>query len=118
MQGLNSSIFIHLFKNDRALRQSVATVGFIDDYCLLYRSVFEDVRLYECFKFLHVGIVSPLPRKTLPEIAVEMIREVQAMGFVIERVLADRLYGESGDDIGVLHQLKLPYIVAIRSNQD
>jgi SRSO17 transposase len=51
------------------LRQSVATVGFIDDYCLLYRSVFTDIRLYECFKYLHVGILSPLPRKTLPEIA-------------------------------------------------
>jgi SRSO17 transposase len=45
-----------------------------------------------------------------------MIREIQAMGFVIERVLADSLYGESGDVTGVLHQLKLPYIVAIRSN--
>jgi SRSO17 transposase len=214
------------------LRQSVATVGFIDDYCLLYRSVFADIRLYECFKYLHVGILSPLPRKTLPEIAkltglkdgqslhhllrdgvwsveqvrsirlhlirqqigtrpitlcidetgdvkkgsttdyaakqyignlgktangmvsvnayavvdgitypllfkiykpksrlkagdeyqskpqiaVEIIREIQAMGFVIERVLADSLYGESGDVTGVLHQLKLPYIVAIRSN--
>lgn len=214
------------------LRQSVATVGFIDDYCLLYRSVFADIRLYECFKYLHVGILSLLPRKTLPEIAkltglkdgqslhhflrdgvwpveqvrsirlhlirqqigtrpitlcidetgdvkkgsttdyaakqyignlgktangmvsvnayavvdgitypllfkiykpksrlkagdeyqskpqiaVEIIREIQAMGFVIERVLADSLYGESGDVTGVLHQLKLPYIVAIRSN--
>jgi SRSO17 transposase len=51
------------------LQQSVATVGFIDDYCLLYRSVFADIRLYECFKYLHAGILSPLPRKTLPEIA-------------------------------------------------
>lgn len=214
------------------LGQSVATVGFIDDYCLLYRSVFADSRLYECFKYLHVGILSPLPRKTLPEIAkltglkdgqslhhflraggwqveqvravrlhlirhqigtrpitlcldatgdgkqgsttdyaaqqyignlgktangvvsvnayavvdgitypllfkldkpkarlkagdeyqskaqiaVAIIRESQAMGFVIERVLADSLYGESGDVTGVLHPLKLPYIVAIRSH--
>ena len=45
-----------------------------------------------------------------------MIREIQAMGFVIERVLADSLYGESGNFIEVLHQLKLPYIVAICSN--
>jgi hypothetical protein len=51
------------------LRQPVATVGFIDDYCLMYRAMFEDLRLYECFKWLHVGIVSILPRKTLPEIA-------------------------------------------------
>lgn len=51
------------------LRQPIATVGFVDEYCQLYRSVFEDVRLYECFKWLHMGIISPLPRKTLPEIA-------------------------------------------------
>ncbi len=51
------------------LQQSVATVGFIDDYCLLYHSVFANIRLYECFKYLHVSMLSPLPRKTLPEIA-------------------------------------------------
>lgn len=213
-------------------REALATVGFVDDYCLHYRFLFDDVRQYECFKFLHVGLLSELPRKTLPQIAkltglkdgqslhhflrdaawdvgqlrttrlqlirqqigarpislcidetgdvkkgtttdyvakqyignlgktangivsvnayavvdgltypllfriykpksrlkapdeyrskpqiaVEMIRELQAMGFVIERVLADSLYGESGAFTGVLHQLKLPYIVAIRSN--
>ena len=32
------------------LSPPIATVGFIDEYCLLYRSMFEDVRLYECFK--------------------------------------------------------------------
>jgi SRSO17 transposase len=214
------------------LRQPIATVGFIDEYCLLYRSVFEDVRSYECFKWLHVGIVSSLPRKTLPEIAklnglkdgqslhhflrdspwsvaqvrairlhlirqqiglqpislcidetgdvkkgqttdyvakqyignlgktengmvsvnayavvenitypllfkiykpksrlkpndeyqskpqlaVQMIQEIQALGFVIERVLADSLYGESAAVISRLEKLNLPYIVAIRSN--
>ncbi|MBM0743398.1 transposase [Phormidium sp. CLA17] len=51
------------------LRPPIATVSFIDEYCLLYRSMFEDVRLYECFKWLHLGIMSPLPRKTLPKIA-------------------------------------------------
>jgi SRSO17 transposase len=214
------------------LRQPVATVGFIDEYCLLYRSVFDDVRSYECFKWLHVGMLSPLPRKTLPEIAklnglkdgqglhhvwrdgvwdvgqvrairlhliqqqigsrgislcidetgdvkqgeatdyvakqyignlgktargmvsvnayavvdhitypllfriykpksrlkvgdvyktkpelaVELIREIQALGLVIDRVLADSVYGESGNFIEGLGQLKRPYIVAIRSN--
>ncbi|WP_088889803.1 IS701 family transposase [Leptolyngbya ohadii] len=214
------------------LRQPVATVGFIDDYCLLYRAVFEDVRLYECFKWLHVGMLSPVSRKTLPEIAklvglkdgqslhhflrdalwqveqvrairlhlirqqigsrpislcidetgdvkkgnttdyvarqyignigttangivsvnayavvdgitypllfkiykpksrlkadesyqskpqlaIDIIREIQTMGFTIERVLADSLYGESSEFISFLQQLQLPYIVAIRSN--
>jgi len=214
------------------LRSPTTTVGFIDDYCLLYRSKFEDVRSYECFKWLHVGIVSELPRKTLPKIAklnglkdgqrlhhflrdsaweveqvrairlhliqqqigkrpislcidetgdvkkgettdyvakqyignlgktengmvsvnayavvenitypllfkiykpksrlkandeyqskpqlaVQLIQEIQSLGFVIERVLADSLYGESGAVICTLEKLQLPYIVAIRSN--
>jgi SRSO17 transposase len=214
------------------LRPPIATVSFIDEYCLLYRSMFEDVRLYECFKWLHLGIMSPLPRKTLPEIAklnglkdgqslhhllrdavwdvaqvrairlhligqqigtrpislcidetgdvkkgettdyvakqyignlgktangivsvnayavvenitypllfkiykpksrlkasdeyqskpqlaVQIIHEIQALGFVIERVLADSLYGESEAVIRCLEKLQLPYIVAIRSN--
>ncbi|SRR5579883_791100 len=215
-----------------ALRQPITTVGLIDDYCLSYRQVFEDVRLYECFKFLHVGMLSPLARKTLPEIAkitglkdgqslhhflrdaawkieqlrairvhliraqigsrpislcidatgdvkkgsatdyvarqyignlgktengivsvnayavldgitypllfkiykpksrlkatdesktkpqlaVEIVHAVQAMGLVIERVLADSLDGETWKFIRTLETLKLPYIVAIRSN--
>lgn len=52
-----------------SLQQLIATVGYIDEYCLFYRLVFEDVRSYECFKSLHIGIMSGLARKTLPEIA-------------------------------------------------
>lgn len=50
-------------------RQAVSTVVFIDNYCQHYDSVFEDVRHFEAFKFLHLGILSEIPRKTLPEIA-------------------------------------------------
>lgn len=50
-----------------------------------------------------------------PQIAVEMIREIQAMGFVIERMLADSLYGESSNFVEVLHPLKLP--VSLRFSQ-
>jgi len=53
----------------KELRLPVATVGFIDSYSDRDRSVFGDVRNFECFKQLHVGILSELPRKTLPEIA-------------------------------------------------
>jgi SRSO17 transposase len=52
-----------------------------------------------------------------PQIAARMIRQLQAMGFVFELVLADSLYGESKVNfVDVLDQLKLPYILAIRSN--
>lgn len=50
-------------------RQTVSTVAFIDNYCQHYYSVFEDVRHFEAFKFLHLGILSEIKRKTLPEIA-------------------------------------------------
>src|SRR4028119_993942 len=52
-----------------------------------------------------------------PQIAATMIRQLQAMGFKFELVLADSLYGESKFNfVNVLEELKLPYILAIRSN--
>ena len=53
----------------KELRLPVATVGFVDSYSDRYRSLFGDVRNFESFKQLHVGILSELPRKTLPKIA-------------------------------------------------
>ena len=38
------------------------------------------------------------------------------MGLRFSVVLADRLSGESGPFISALHRLRLPYVVAIRSN--
>jgi len=55
--------------------------------------------------------------QTKPEIAVLMIRELQAMGFKFELVLVDSLYGESDSNfISVLNEFKLNFVVAIRSN--
>lgn len=45
------------------------TVKSVDTYCKLYRNLFVEVRAYEAFKYLHVGIISDLKRKSLPEIA-------------------------------------------------
>lgn len=213
-------------------RQAVNTAAFIDNYCQHYSHLFEDVRHFEAFKCLHLGMLSEMPRKSLPQLAkivglrdsqslhhflrdslwevkavretrlwltklfigereiilcldetgdskkgkstdyvarqyignlgktengivsvnaygvvegityplifkifkpktrlqegdryktkpqlaVEIIRELQEWGFKIKLVLADSLYGESGDIIRVLEQLKLEFIVAIRSN--
>lgn len=214
-------------------RAARPTLGFVDEYCELYAHLFPEVRSFEAFKYLHIGMISDLKRKTLPEIAkavgldneqglhhlltkspwsvarlrqtrlklildlvngqsmillidetgdckkgsstdyvkrqyignvgkkengivvvtayglfkgmivplcfevykpkerlkttdeyrtkpqiaAAMIRQLTAMGFRFELVLADSLYGESGSNfIGVLESLKLPYIVAIRSN--
>ncbi|MDX2096821.1 MAG: IS701 family transposase [Leptolyngbyaceae cyanobacterium bins.59] len=50
-------------------RAAQPTVAFIDDYCAEYKDLFKEVRNYECFKYLHLGILSPIKRKSLPEIA-------------------------------------------------
>ena len=213
-------------------RQPRATVEFVDEYCQTYQNLFGDVRNYEYFKLLHIGMMSELPRKSLPQIArivglkdgqglhhllrdavwdvqalremrlwfafvtigdqpilvcidetgdekkgkatdyvakqyignlgrtangivavnayavvdnitypllfkvfkprsqlkekdlyktkpqlaVEILRELLDFGFNISLVLADRLYGESGDVVGLLVEQKLPFIVAIRSH--
>ena len=55
--------------------------------------------------------------RSKPEMAAGMIRKLQAMGFQFKLVLADSLYGESGSSfVDVLYQLKLNFVVAIRSN--
>lgn len=50
-------------------RSPTPTVDLIDRYCDSYNDLFSDVRNYECFKYLHQGIISPIKRKSLPEIA-------------------------------------------------
>jgi len=54
--------------------------------------------------------------KTKPQLAIEIIEELIALGFRFSVVLADSLYGESGEFISALHRLHLQYVVAIRSN--
>ncbi len=54
---------------------------------------------------------------TKPEIAATMIRELPAMGFQFKLVLADSLDGESNSNfLSVLYELKLDFVVAIRSS--
>jgi SRSO17 transposase len=216
-----------------APRDPQPTVSFIDAYCAYYQNLFPEVRSYESFKNLHLGMISDIKRKTLPEIAkvvglenhqslhhflmespwevmelrryrlerilqvlqgraitliidetgdpkqgsttdyvkrqylgnlgkvdnglvtvtaygviesmtfplsfevykprerlkpedkyqskpqiaAQMIRELQNLGFKFELVLADSLYGESDSNfLSVLNELKLSFVVAIRSN--
>lgn len=54
--------------------------------------------------------------KTKPELAVEIIEELEQWGFHFDVVLADCAYGESGNFISALEQRHLKYVLAIRSN--
>ena len=50
-------------------RDAHPTIAIIDEYCAEYKDLFKEVRNYECFKYLHLGIISTIKRKSLPEIA-------------------------------------------------
>jgi deoxyribodipyrimidine photolyase len=50
-------------------RDAEKTVKFIDEYCKVYRDLFPEVRSYEYFKYLHLGLISEKKRKTFPAIA-------------------------------------------------
>jgi SRSO17 transposase len=50
-------------------RESRPTLGFVDEYCQQFESLFPEVRSFEAFKFLHLGMVSDIKRKSLPAIA-------------------------------------------------
>jgi SRSO17 transposase len=52
-----------------APRKPVTTVRFVDDYCAAYEDIFPEVRSFESFKYLHLGMISEIKRKSLPEIA-------------------------------------------------
>lgn len=50
-------------------RQAQTTVTFVDEYCAQYQDLFPDVRSFEQFTYLHVGMLSEIKRKSLPAIA-------------------------------------------------
>ena len=50
-------------------RLSQPTVNFVDEYCEAYKYLFPEVRSFEAFKHLHVGMISEIKRKSLPAIA-------------------------------------------------
>ena len=49
-------------------RDAHPTIAIIDEYCAEYKGLFKEVRNYECFKYLHLGIISTIKRKSLPKI--------------------------------------------------
>ncbi len=55
-------------------RPPKATVQFIDSYCELYQNLFKEVRSFENFKYLHLGMISNIKRKTLPAHSLREIR--------------------------------------------
>jgi SRSO17 transposase len=64
-------------------RQAIPTVTFADEYCQRYQDLFPDVRSFEAFKDLLVGMLSEIKRKTLPAIAKAVGADAQALHHVV-----------------------------------
>lgn len=60
-------------------RAPAPTVTFVDEYCAAYRDLFDDVRSFEHLCLLHLGLISDLPRKSLPAIDHRVGADPQAL---------------------------------------
>jgi SRSO17 transposase len=52
-----------------ASREARPTIRFVDEYCQLYEGLFPEVRSFEAFKLVYLGMVSEIKRKSLPAVA-------------------------------------------------
>src|SRR5512141_2838656 len=86
-------------------REARPTLRFVDEYCQLYADLFPEVRSFEAFKYLHVGMISALKRKTLPAIA-------KAVGLANEQGLHN-LLTESPWSVNRLRQRRLNLILEL-----
>ena len=64
-------------------RQATTTVTFVDEYAERYQELFPDVRSFESFKYLLVGLLAEIKRKTLPAIAKAVGADAQALHHVL-----------------------------------
>jgi SRSO17 transposase len=62
-----------------AVRPATETVAFVDAYCAAYRDLFSDVRSFDHFTGLHLGLISDLARKSLPAIGRMVGADPQAL---------------------------------------
>jgi SRSO17 transposase len=61
------------------VRPATPTVAFIDQYCAQYRSLFHNVRHFEQFTALHLGLLAETRRKSLPRLGTTVHVDPQAL---------------------------------------
>lgn len=92
-----------------APRAAQPTLRFVDEYCELYVHLFPEVRSFEAFKYLHLGMISEVKRKTLPAIA-------RAVGLENEQGL-HHLLTKSPWSVPRLRQTRLKLILELLKGQ-
>lgn len=61
------------------IRAATTTVAFVDEYCAQYRPLFANVRHFEQFTQLHLGLLAETKRKSLPRLAKSVQADHQAL---------------------------------------
>src|SRR5215470_3944121 len=61
------------------IRPATPTVAFIDQYCAHFRALFHNVRHFEPFTALHLGVLAETRRKTLPRLGKTVHVDPQAL---------------------------------------
>ncbi|HIK17609.1 MAG TPA: transposase [Leptolyngbyaceae cyanobacterium M33_DOE_097] len=90
-------------------REARPTLRFVDEYCELYADLFPEVRSFKAFKYLPIGMILELKRKTLPAIA-------KAVGLDHEQGLHNVLT-ESPWSVSRLRQRRLNLILELTQKQ-
>src|SRR5260370_40644201 len=61
------------------VRPATPTVAFIDQYCAQYRDLFQNVRHFEQFTALHLGLLAETRHKSLPRLGTTVHADPQAL---------------------------------------
>src|SRR5258708_31335469 len=61
------------------VRPATSTVAFIEQYCASYRALFHNVRHFEQFAALHLGLLAETRRKSLPRLGKTVHADPQAL---------------------------------------
>src|SRR5260370_36312488 len=65
------------------VRPATPTVAFIDQYCAQYRDLFQNVRHFEQFTALHLGLLAETRPKSLPRLGTTVHADPQALNHLM-----------------------------------
>ncbi len=103
-------------KTDYVARQYLGSVGKIDNGIVSVNAygIYKNITFPLIFKiFKPKGTLKPGDKyQTKIELASAIITELVELGFNIELVLADSLYGEAGSFISTLNKYEIPWVLA------
>jgi len=60
-------------------RPAKPTVQFVDEYCQWYQPLFPEVRSFEAFKQLHLGLISEVKRKSFQRLRLAGLDNAQSL---------------------------------------